>query len=327
MQAQTVRIHAPGGPDALQVETTRLPEPGVADVLIRHTAIGVNFIDIYHRTGLYKLPEYPAGLGLEAAGIVERAGEQVTHVRQGDRVAYCGGPPGAYASHRVLPGKFVVKLPDGMADDTAAALMLKGLTAHYLLRLTFRVQKGDTVLVHAAAGGVGLLVCQWAKYLGGKVLGTVSSDDKALLVQKYGCDFPIIYTQENLVQKVKEYTGGQGVDVVYDSVGQTTFLDSLDCLKRFGMLVSFGQSSGPIPAFDPLLLQQKGSLYLTRPTLMHHLEDTEAYQTHVAELFSLVEKKVLEVRVGGTYALSNAAQAHSDLEARKTTGALVLKPY
>jgi len=322
--SQAVRIYKTGGPEVLTLEDVDVTRPGKGEVLIRQIAVGINFIDIYHRTGLYSLPSYPAGLGLEASGVVEQVGEGVTNVKAGDRVAYCGGPTGAYASYRVMPATQLVKVPDNVSDETAAAIMLKGLTAHYLLRITFRIQKGDTILIHAAAGGVGLLVCQWAKYLGAQVIGTVGTNAKAALALQHGCDHAIVYTRENVPQRVREITGGKGVDVVYDSVGRTTFMDSLDCLARFGMLVSFGQASGPIPPFDIGLLSQKGSLYMTRPTLMHHIADPAEYAAHAAELFALVEQNILKVFIGDTYPLADVARAQTDLESRKTTGALVL---
>jgi NADPH:quinone reductase len=324
--AQAIRIHKTGGVEVLSIEDIDIARPGAGEALVRQTAVGINFIDIYHRTGLYPLPSYPAGLGLEAAGVVEQVGEGVHALKTGDRVAYCGGVTGAYASYRVMPAERLVPIPENVSDETAAAVMLKGLTTHYLLRSTFRVQKGDTILIHAAAGGVGLLVCQWAKYLGARVIGTVSTNAKAALAQQHGCDHPIIYTRENVPEKVKEITKGKGVEVVYDSVGRTTFMDSLDCLVPFGMMVSFGQSSGPVLPFDISVLSQKGSLYLSRPTLMHHIVDATIYQQNARELFELVDQNILKVFIGETYALKEAAQAQSDLEARRTTGALVLQP-
>jgi NADPH2:quinone reductase len=323
--AQAIRITQPGGPEVLKSEDIATTSPNAGDALIRQTAIGINFIDTYHRSGLYKLPSYPAGIGMEAAGIVEEAG-QGSGLVPGDRVAYCGGPPGAYAAYRTMQAKYLVKIPDSMSDQVAAASILKGLTAHYLLRLTYPVKKGDTILIHAAAGGVGLIACQWAKHLGATVIGTVGSEEKAVLAKDNGCDYPIVYTKDNFVQRVKEITEGRGVNVVYDSVGKTTFMDSLDCLKKFGMMVSFGNASGPVPPIEPLLLTQKGSLYLTRPSLMHHSEDTEAYVRHATELFDLISKQVIKVRIDRTYALSEAQQAHIDLESRKTSGAVVLTP-
>jgi len=323
--AQVVRIHETGGPDVLKVEEGNVQQPGSNEVLIQQRAIGVNYIDIYHRTGLYKLLNYPVGLGLEAAGVVEQVGKAVYHLQPGDRVAYCGGPVGAYAEYRTIPARHVIKLPDSISNEQAAAVMLKGLTAHYLMYLTFAVQRGDTVLVHAAAGGVGLIACQIARHLGATVIGTVSSEEKATLAKENGCHHPIIYTEEDLVERVKDITQGRGVDAVYDSVGKTTFMPSLDCLRKFGMMVSFGQSSGPIPPLDVAVLSQKGSLYLTRPTLMTHIEDYDAYTTNAAKLFELIEKKIITIRIGGLYHLDEVKQAHIDLESRKTTGALILQ--
>lgn len=322
---KTVRIHETGGPDVLKVEDVAIPsQPGPGEILIHQAAIGINYIDIYHRTGLYKLPSYPSGLGLEGAGRVEKVGTGVTNLVPGDRVAYCGGPVGAYAAYRTIPARNVVKIPDNVTDNIAAAVMLKGLTAQFLLRLTFRVQKGDVVLFHAAAGGVGLIACQWAKHVGATVIGTVGHDEKIPLVKENGCDHVINYTKDKVSKKVKDITGGKGVDVVYDSVGKATFMDSLDCLKRFGMMVSFGQASGPIAPIEPTLLSQKGSLYLTRPSLMHHIDDPQAYTENAAELFNLVERGVIKVKIGGTYNLIEAKRAQMDLESRKTTGALIL---
>jgi len=321
--AKAIRLYEPGGAEVLTLDDIAVPEPGAGEVTIRQTAVGVNFIDIYQRSGLYKLPGFPSGLGMEAAGVVEQVGVGVKF-KPGDRVAYCGGPVGAYAAYRTLAAKYVVKIPPGVSDQIAAAAMVKGLTAHYLLRVTFRVKPGDTVLIHAAAGGVGLIACQWAKHLGATVIGTVGSEEKALLAKENGCDHPIVYTRDNFVQKVKEITQGRGVDAVYDSVGKTTFMDSLDALKKFGILVSFGQSSGAIAPFDIGILAQKGSLYLNRPTLMHHIEDAEAYAGHAQELFDLIGRKIINIRIHGTYPLCDASQAHIDLESRKTSGALVL---
>lgn len=322
--ALVVKIHETGGPEVLCVEDAPIPAPGANEVLIRQKAIGVNYIDVYHRTGLYKLLGYPVGLGMEAAGVVEAIGSQVTNFAEGDRVAYCGGPVGAYAEYRTIPARCVVRLPEGITEAVAAAGLLKGLTAHYLLHATFQVRNGDAILFHAAAGGVGLIACQMAKALGATVIGTVGSQEKAALARENGCEHPVLYTQENWVQQVKDLTGGKGVDVVYDSVGKTTYMQSLDCLKRFGMMVSFGQSSGPIPAFDPQILSQKGSLYLTRPTLMHHIEDYDTYARMAAEFFALVLARKVTVRIGGLYHLDEVKQAHIDIESRKTTGALVL---
>lgn len=323
--ALTVRIHETGGPEVLRVEDQPIQPPGANEILIRQRAIGVNFIDIYHRTGLYKLLGYPIGLGMEAAGVVEAVGTNVTQFQPGDRVAYCGGPVGAYAEYRTLPARCVIPLPDSITFEVAAASLVKGLTAYYLLRHSFQVHKGDTVLIHAAAGGVGLLACQLANHLGATVIGTVSTAEKAQLAKENGCHHPLLYTQDDWVEKVKELTQGQGVEAVYDSVGKTTFMQSLDCLKRFGMMVSYGQSSGAVPAFEPGILSQKGSLYLTRPSLWHHVEDYDHYTAYTAALFDLIAQGVLTIRIGGLYHLSEARQAHSDLESRKTTGALILQ--
>ncbi len=322
---QTIRITQPGGVEALKVEDVPLTKPQAGEVRIRQMAVGVNFIDVYHRSGLYALPSYPAGIGLEASGVVEEAGEGAS-LKPGDRVAYCGGAPGSYAAERVIAEKHLVKIPDGVSHEVAAASILKGLTAQFLLRKTFRVEKGHAVLIHAAAGGVGLLACQWAKHLGATVIGTVSSPQKAALAKQNGCDFPIIYTQEPIVARVRELTNGTGVDVAYDSVGKTTFMDSLDCLRKFGMLVSYGNASGAVPAFEPLLLSKKGSLFVTRPTLMHHIEDRASYQAMADELFGLLGQGALSVHIGARYALAETAQAHIDLEARKTVGSTLLLP-
>ncbi|MDX1975039.1 MAG: quinone oxidoreductase [Rickettsiales bacterium] len=319
-----IRITQPGGPAQLAYDAIELTEPKAGEVLLKQTAIGVNYIDVYHRTGLYPQPSYPAGIGLEGAGIIEAVGEGVTRFKVGDRVAYCGGPIGGYATHRVMAAKHLVALPAGIEDDIAASIMLKGLTVQYLLRRTASLQAGQTVLMHAAAGGVGLLFCQWAKHLGITVIGTVGSEEKAAIAKAYGCTHTILYRKENFAKKVKDITQGKGVDVVYDSVGKDTALDSLDCLKPFGLLVSFGQSSGPIPPLDLSLLSQKGSLYITRPTLMHHLQDDAWYQSASQELFALVEQGVLTPKIAAHYPLEQAASAHQALESRQTSGALVL---
>ena len=321
---KAIRIHRNGGPEALAIDDLPMPKAGPGEVVVRQTAIGVNFIDIYHRSGLYKLP-LPSGIGLEGAGVVEEAGQGAS-LSPGDRVAYCGGPIGGYAGYRAMAEKHLVKLPDNIDDQTAAAAMLKGMTAQCILRRTFRVEKGHAALIHAAAGGVGLIACQWAKHLGATVIGVVSSDQKAELARENGCDHVIITPRENIPARVLEITGGRKADVVYDSVGKATFMDSLDSLKKFGMLVSYGNASGAIPPFEPLLLSSKGSLYLTRPTLMHHIEDHDIYQQNADELFGLIARGVIKVRVGGVYALSEAKQAQMDLESRKTTGSLILIP-
>ncbi len=320
-----IQFDQPGTADALCWREVPAETPGKGEVLVRQSAIGINYIDIYHRSGLYPLPSYPAIPGLEAAGEVVACGEGVTHFSPGDRVAYARGAVGAYREMRVVPEALLVPLPESIDDITAAAIMLKGLTAHYLLRRTFPVREGHTVLIHAAAGGVGLLFCQWARHLGARVIGTVGNEEKAALARANGCDEAIVYAHEDVAQRVRVLTSGEGVDAVYDSVGQATFMASLDCLKRFGTLVSFGQSSGPVPPFDIALLQQKGSLYLTRPTLLHHTEDKDAYRAAAAELFSMLAQGHLKPRIDRIMSLKEAAEAHRLLEGRKTSGAVVLK--
>lgn len=321
---RAIRFHTTGGPEVLQWEEAPTPSPKTGEVLIRHLAVGVNFIDVYHRTGLYPVANLPAIPGMEGCGIIEKLGEGVTDFRVGDRVVYGMGPMGAYTEQRVIPVRFLVKVPEAIGSETAAASMLKGLTAHYLLRQTFRVEKGITILIHAAAGGVGLILCQWAKYLGAQVIGTVSNVAKAAIAADNGCDYPLILGQDDVVQSVKDITGGKGVNVVYDGVGKDTFEMSLDCLTRWGLMVSFGQSSGKIPPFDVSLLAQKGSLFFTRPTLMHYKDDQAEYIASAVELYDLMIKGVIKIRVGQTYHLHDAAEAHRALEARKTNGATVL---
>ena len=325
MTTHAIRIHQPGGPEVMVWEAVDVPAPAPGQVTIRHTAVGLNYIDVYHRTGLYPAP-LPFTPGLEGAGLVEAVGEGVTELKVGDRVAYANPPLGAYAEARVMPADRLVKIPDGISDRTAAAMMLQGMTAQYLLRRTYPVKKGDTILIHAAAGGVGLLVCQWAKHLGATVIGTVGSEDKADLARKHGCDHPILYKTEDFVARVKDITGGEGVPVVYDSVGADTFLKSLDCLRPLGMMVSFGQSSGKVEPLDTGLLAAKGSLFLTRPSLMAYTAKRSDLVESAAELFEVVEKGVVKVEINQTYPLREAAQAHRDLEGRKTTGSTLLLP-
>jgi len=320
-----IRIHQTGGPEVLQWESVTVGEPGPGEVRVRHTAVGLNYIDTYHRSGLYKLP-LPSGIGLEASGVVEAVGPGVTDIAKGDRVAYCGGPPGSYAELRVMPADKLVKLPDGVSDRSAATLMLKGLTVEYLFRQTFPLKGGETILFHAAAGGVGLIACQWARALGVTMIGTVGSDEKAALAKANGCAHTIVYTRENFVERVKELTGGQGVPVVYDSVGKDTFPASLDCLKRRGMFVSFGNTSGPIAAFDIGLLLQKGALFATRPSIAIYAATRSDLLRMADEMFALVKAGKIVSDVRQTYALKDATQAHRDLEARKTTGATLLLP-
>jgi NADPH2:quinone reductase len=286
----------------------------------------LNFIDVYHRTGLYPLPSLPAVPGMEGSGTVEAVGDGVTEVAEGDRVAYAGLPPGAYAQVRRIPADRLVKLPESITTRQAAAMMLQGMTARYLLRGCFDVKAGDTILIHAAAGGVGSIVCQWAKHLGATVIGTVGSEEKAANATENGCDYPILYTKEEFVARVKEITEGRGVDVVYDSVGQATFMKSLDCLRPLGTMVSFGQSSGPVAPLELGLLSAKGSLFLTRPSLMTYTAKREDLLTHARDLFEVVEKGVVKVEIRQTFPLSDAARAHRDLEGRRTTGSSILLP-
>ena len=320
-----IRFHQPGGPEVLRWENVELPAPAAGEARVRHHAVGLNYIDTYHRTGLYPLP-LPSGIGLEGAGVVEAVGEGVSEVAVGDRVAYAGGPVGAYAEERNIPVHRLLKLPDTISFETAAAMMLQGLTSAYLLRRTYRVQPGDAVLIHAAAGGVGLIACQWAKALGATVIGTVGSPAKAALAKAHGCDHVIDYTTENFAQRVREITGGEGVPVVYDGVGQTTFAGSLDSLRPLGMMVSFGNSSGPVPPVDLIQLSQKGSLFITRPTLMTYTAKRADLVALGEELFDVVGSGKVRIEINQRYALKDAAQAHIDLEARKTTGSTILIP-
>ena len=323
--SKAIRIHQTGGPEVLRWEDVEVSSPGRGEVLLRQTAVGLNFIDTYHRTGLYPVNEMPVILGMEGAGVIEEIGEEVNDFRTGDHVAYASAL-GSYAEMRTIPAHRLVKTPLGVDDRQAAAMMLKGLTAQYLLRRTYRVQKGDTILIHAAAGGVGLLVCQWANHLGATVIGTVGNEIKAELAQTHGCHHPIIYTRENFEKRVQEITDGEGVPVVYDSVGCDTFEGSLNCLRPLGMMVSFGQSSGPVPAFEIHELTARGSLYLTRPTLMTHTSRPEDLQANAVELFDVIKQGAVKIEINQTYPLDQTAQAHRDLESRRTTGATVLIP-
>lgn len=320
-----IRLHETGGPEVLRWESVIVPAPAAGEVTVRQRAIGLNFIDTYHRTGLYPLP-LPSGIGLEAAGVVEAVGDGVSEVQVGDHVAYAGGPVGAYAELRNLPAHRLLVLPPTIDFNTAAAMMLQGLTAAYLLRKTYCVQAGDAVLIHAAAGGVGLIASQWAKALGATVIGTVGSEAKAMLAKAHGCDHVINYSQENFAERVRDITGGEGVAVVYDGVGKDTFSGSLDSLRPMGTMVSYGNASGPVPAVDLIQLSQKGSLFMTRPTLMHYTAHREDLLARGAELFAMVASGQVRIEVHQTYALHEAAQAHRDLEARKTTGSTVLLP-
>ncbi|MBS0446062.1 MAG: quinone oxidoreductase [Proteobacteria bacterium] len=324
----TIRIDKPGGAEEMKLVDLPIGEPGPGEIRIRHHACGLNFIDVYQRTGLYPFP-MPLTLGMEAAGEIEAVGAGVTHLKAGDRAAYCSGPPGSYALARVMPAKNVVKLPDSIAYDTAAAMMLKGLTAQYLLKKTLPqggLQAGDFVVFHAAAGGVGLIACQWARALGYRLIGTAGSDEKCALAREHGAAHTINYRTEDFVARVKEITGGQGVKVVYDSVGKDTFERSLDCLKPFGLMACFGSSSGPVPPFNVGTLAAKGSLYLTRATLFSHLSSQEATDAMAADLFDVVGSGKVRIRIDQRYPLAEAAQAHRDLEARKTTGCTILVP-
>ena len=324
---KAVRIHKTGGADVLQWEDHDPGSPKEGQVRVRHEAIGLNFIDIYHRIGFYPLPQLPAILGSEGAGVVEAVGPQVTGFRIGDRVAYAGGPTGAYAQQRLIPADRLVKLPEGIGSDLAAAVMLKGMTARYLLYGCYRVKPGDVILIHAAAGGVGSIVCQWAAYLGATVIGTVGSESKAVYAAERGCAHPILYREEDFAARVKQLTSGQGVAAVYDSVGRDTFLKSLDCLRPMGTMVSFGQSSGPVAPFDVGLLAAKGSLFLTRPTLMTYTAKRQDLEIHAGDLFNVLLKGAVRVGINQRYALSEAARAHKDLESRRTTGASLLQPF
>ena len=321
---KAIRIEQTGGPEKLQLQDISVPKPGAEDVLVKLDASGVNFIDVYHRTGLYKM-SLPLTLGMEGAGTVERVGERVIDWNPGDRVAWAM-TAGSYAEYTVVPESKLVRVPDGVDTHTAAAMMLQGMTAHYLTRSTFPLKAGDTALVHAAAGGAGLLITQLAKNIGARVIGTVSTDEKAKLAREAGADEVILYTRQDFEAETKRITNGKGADVVYDSVGATTFQKSLSSLRPRGMMVSFGQSSGPVPAFEVSLLNQKGSLYLTRPSLAHHVLTREELIWRADELFTAVLEGKLNIRIDKEYPLGEVAQAHRDLEARKTTGKLLLVP-
>jgi NADPH2:quinone reductase len=323
--AKAVRFHKTGGPEVLVLEEVAVGEPGPGQARIRHTAIGVNFLDTYQRSGLYPIA-LPSGTGNEGAGVVEAVGPGVSSVKPGDRVAYTGAPPGSYAEARLYAADRLVKLPEGISEEQAASIMLKGMTAQYLIHRTYAVKSGETVLIHAAAGGVGLIACQWLKALGAKVIGTVGSDEKAALAKAHGCDHTIVYTRENFVERVKEITGGKGVPVVYDSVGKTTWEGSLDCLRPRGLMVSFGNASGAVPPVNLGILSQKGSLYVTRPTLVTYIASRAELEETAKSLFEVVKAGKVRVEITARYKLADAAQAHRDLEARKTTGSVILLP-
>ncbi len=322
---KAMNVYNVGDADVMKWEVINVGNPAPNEILIRHTAVGLNFIDVYFRKGVYSPPYFPFTPGLEGAGTVEQVGAEVSDLSVGDRVAYASPPLGAYSEKRIIAADRVIKIPDEIDDTTAAAMMLQGLTVQYLLRQTFRVKAGDTILFHAAAGGVGLIACQWAKHLGATVIGTVGNEQKADIARQHGCDHPIIYTQEDFVERVREITDGKGVPVVYDSVGATTFDKSLDCLQPKGYMVSFGQSSGGVEAFNPVVLSTKGSLYLTRPTLMTYTADPADLVEMADELCSMVVSGAITIPVKQKYALSDAVRAHKDLEARKTQGSTVFE--
>ncbi|KAA5606247.1 quinone oxidoreductase [Roseospira marina] len=320
-----IRFHETGGPEVLRYEPVEIGDPGAGQVRVRHTAIGLNFIDTYHRSGLYPMP-LPSGIGLEAAGMIEAVGEGVRGLSVGDRVAYGTGPIGAYSEARVMAADTLVPLPETVEDQTAAAMMLQGMTVQYLIRRLFPVQPGMTVLFHAAAGGVGLIACQWLKHLGATVIGTVGSPEKAELARAHGCEHTILYRDEDFVARVQEITKGAGVPVVYDGVGKDVFDGSLDCLSRRGMMVTYGNASGPVPEISPLLLNQKGSLFLTRPKLQDYTATRTELVAAAEDLFDVVGRGIVKIGVNQTYPLAEAAQAQRDLEGRKTTGSTVLLP-
>ena len=328
LTSRAVRIDAPGGSEELKIDTVTVGEPGPGEVRIRHHAIGLNFIDVYQRSGLYPLP-MPLALGMEGAGVIEAVGAGVTHLKVGDRAAYAASPPGSYSDVRVMPAMNVCHLPDGIDFETGAAMMLKGLTAQYLLKKCRPVeglQAGDFVLFHAAAGGVGLIACQWAKALGLRLIGTAGSDEKCALAKANGAEFTINYRSENFAERVKAITGGQGVKVVYDSVGKDTFEQSLDCLQPFGLMVSFGNASGPVAPFSPGILGPKGSLYVTRQTLFTHITSRERTQAMADDLFAVVQSGAVKIHIDQRFALTEVKAAHDSLEARRTTGCTVLLP-
>ena len=320
-----IRFHQTGGPEVLRWEEVPVGDPAADEVRIRHEAVGLNYIDTYQRSGLYPLP-LPSGLGQEGAGVVEAVGKDVRDFRPGDRVAYAGGPVGAYSQQRCLPAARLLKLPESIDFRTGAAMMLQGLTTAYLLRRTYAVQAGDAVLIHAAAGGVGLIACQWARALGATVIGTVSTEAKAELARQHGCEHVILYSHEDVAARVRDITGGEGVAVVYDGVGKDTFAASLDSLRMRGMMVSFGNASGAVPPFNPLLLTQKGSLFLTRPMLAHYTANRDELLALGQELFAVVESGKVRININQTFDLADAADAHRALEARQTTGSTVLLP-
>lgn len=321
-----IRFYEHGGPEVLRVEDVDPGKPGPGEAQVRHHAIGVNYIDVYDRTGLYPVAALPSGVGREAAGVVTALGRGVRGFKVGERVAYVWPSPGAYTDLRNVPAERLVKVPRGISDEQAAALMLKGLTAQFLIRRTYRVQRGDPILVHAAAGGVGLILCQWARSLGAKVIGVVGSEAKAEVARRHGCHHVLISGRDELVGGVKALTKGDGVAVVYDAVGRDTFMESLDCLRRRGMMVTFGNASGPVPPLSPLELSRRGSLFLTRPTLFHYIGTRAELEPAARELFAAVRARKVRIVIGQKYPLRQAADAHRDLEGRRTTGSTVLIP-
>jgi NADPH2:quinone reductase len=323
--AKAIRISKTGGPEVMEYVDVEVGEPGPGEARVRQMACGLNYIDVYFRTGLYPQP-LPAGLGVEGAGVVEAVGEGVAHVKPGDRVAYAGRPPGAYAELRTMPASHLLKLPDAIGFETGAAMMLQGLTVQYLFRRAFRLQGGGTILFHAAAGGVGLIACQWAKALGVTMIGTVGTDEKGELARAHGCAHVINYNKENFVERVKEITGGKGVPVVYDSIGKDTFIGSLDCLSPLGLMVSFGSASGPVPPFSLNELASRGSLFVTRPTLFTYAAKRGDLEAMAADLFAMVESGKIKIDINQRYSLKDVQQAHRDLESRKTTGSTILIP-
>jgi len=326
IQAKAIRMFKTGGPEVMEWVDVEVGLPGPNEVRIKHEAVGLNYIDVYFRVGMYPQP-LPASLGMEGAGVVESVGPGVTHVKVGDRVAYAGRPPGAYSQVRLMPAETLVKLPDAISFEQGAAMMLQGLTVQYLLNDSYQVKPGDVVLFHAAAGGVGLIACQWLKALGATVIGTVGSEEKAALAKAHGCDHTINYNKENFVERTRELTNGKGVPVVYDSIGKDTFMQSLDCLSPRGMMVTYGNASGPVPPVDVSILGGKGSLKLTRPTVMTYAHNRALLEPMSADLFDRVLKGQIKIEVNQTYQLENVAQAHRDLESRKTTGSTVLMPW
>jgi NADPH2:quinone reductase len=325
MKAHAVRVHQQGGPETMVYEEVEVGDPGPGQVRLRQLAIGVNYIDVYHRSGLYKMPT-PLTLGSEGCGVVEALGPGAKGIKKGDRVMYTGAPVGSYATWRLFPADRVIKVPLAIDDRTAAKIMLQGMTVEYLLHRTYKVKKGDTILIHAAAGGIGLILCQWAKALGATVIGTVGSDEKAALAKSHGCKHPIVYTREDFVARVKEITKGKGLPVVYDSIGKDTWPKSLDCLAPRGLMVSFGNASGAVPPINGLDLSSRGSLFFTRPTLGHYTATRKDLELSAGRVLAAIKSKKVKIRVNHSYPLAAAAEAHRDLEARKTTGSIVLIP-